>query len=667
MPEPKPRLLLFVASADHPHRDAACATLAWVAAQEGKLFECYYGAQATGGHYGGGHPGQVPPAALRGGTFTGGHHLEQLYLLFQLFDCEAACLGPTVLDGSLLESGVALRTRAGEIAPFYKEVFASSPAQWPNHLLVIGDGGRPQGVPLGAYAFPEVFHRRALAIAAGDAAALSELSPSMEVEHLWDPAGRAQDGVTVDSPPDVSVAAQTRWMAERWEREGRGFMLADPELAGRWTPTALREGWLPVFGLPQTDVIGALGARLAAGDVVFGRQQNDRDFQELSRAGVAFQLIDPGRPPFPVVKAASCHRPLLPAPAGETDPSDADLRAWADEGRILSSPLFWTGMIRELENLYALADVFSLSGVAAGLILTSASFEYMPRPPLTLAYVPRDEGGLAPRIEVLLASGGAGAFLESETPPARFAAVLNTSVEKLAQLLGGRDRVPRGWWGVMDAALEPRRPPRLTSEPRAPYVKIRYRGSRSTGGEAVGEGSAASGAARKSIRRRVRESALGGLFEPLRPFDAYRPGPPGRRVLEAVRDAGFEYAFTKSAFGTRPAVVTGVPGLTTLNYTVGRWDGWTPFATINSLGDLQQAESRLLRSGRPGWLVGTLDACLWAFTGPIWERGARLRAICDWFAAGGGSGRLINVAPRTVARYARILAGSGRTGELPAG
>src|SRR6266852_6274049 len=110
----------------------------------------------------------------------------------------------------------------------------------------------------------------------------------------------------------------------------------------------------------------------------------------------------------------------------------------------------------------------------------------MPRPPLTLAYVPRELGGLAPRIEVVLASGGAGAFLESEAPPERFAGILRRSVEQLGQLLGGRERVPRGWWGVMDAALEPRRPPRLTPEPDAPYVRIRYRGSRSASGESGG-------------------------------------------------------------------------------------------------------------------------------------------------------------------------------------
>jgi hypothetical protein len=658
----KPGLLLFVASADHAHRDAACATLAWVAGQEGKLFECYYGAESSGGHYGGGDPGGVPVADLRGGTFTGGHHLEQLYLLLQLFECEAACLGPTLLDGALAESGVPVRSRSEDIATFYKEVFAASSAKWPARLLVVGDGGRPQGVPLGAYAFPEVFHRRVLAIAAGDPASLRGLDTGMEVEHLWDP---AFGGETSDAPPEASVAAQTRWMAERWVGEGRGFMLGDPELVGRWTPAALREGWLPVFGLPQTDVIGQLGTRLAARDVVFGRQQNDLDFLELSRAGVAFQLIDPGRPPFPVVKAGPCRTHVPPpSPRGEGEPTDALLRAWADDGRVLSSPLFWTGMIRELENLYALADVFSLSKLAAGVILTSASFEYMPRPPLTLAYTPREQGGLAPRIEVLLASGGAGAFLESEVSPERFAAVLKRSVEQLGRLLGGAERVPRGWWGVMDAALEPRRPPSLTREPDAPYVRLRYRGTRTPGG---GLGGTARSGAGRSLRRRIRESPLGAFFEPLRPFDGHRPGPPGRLVLEAVRDAGFEYAFTKSAFGTKPAVVGGVPGLTTLNYTVGRWDGWTPFATINSLGDLQQAERRLLSSRRPGWLVGTMDACLWAFTGPVWERGPRLRAICDWFAAGGGSGRLINVTPRTVARYARILADSGRTGELPAG
>jgi len=52
----RPGLLIFFAPADHPHRDAVCATMAWVAASEGLLFECYYDSRHSGVHYGGGLP-----------------------------------------------------------------------------------------------------------------------------------------------------------------------------------------------------------------------------------------------------------------------------------------------------------------------------------------------------------------------------------------------------------------------------------------------------------------------------------------------------------------------------------------------------------------------------------------------------------------------------------
>ena len=163
----------------------------------------------------------------------------------------------------------------------------------------------------------------------------------------------------------------------------------------------------------------------------------------------------------------------------------------------------------------------------------------------------------------------------------------------------------------------------------------------------------------KRLRRAVRRSPLGSFLEPLRPFDAFMPGPPNRQLLTAVRDAGFDYALTKSAFGRRPKVVTGIDGLTVMNYTVGRWDGWTPFVTINSIGDLQAAERRLIRHGRPGWLLGTLDSCLWTFSGTVLDRGQALLEMCRWVARGGTSGKLVNVLPGVMARYAAILAEMG--------
>ncbi|MDR0358893.1 MAG: hypothetical protein LBJ87_05440 [bacterium] len=67
----------------------------------------------------------------------------------------------------------------------------------------------------------------------------------------------------------------------------------------------------------------------------------------------------------------------------------------------------------------------------------------------------------------------------------------------------------------------------------------------------------------------------------------------------------------------------------------------------------------MLARGQPGWLLGTVDACLWMFSGEVWEQAPRLADMARFLAAGGRSGRLLNVAPRVVARYARLLDPSG--------
>jgi hypothetical protein len=112
---------------------------------------------------------------------------------------------------------------------------------------------------------------------------------------------------------------------------------------------------------------------------------------------------------------------------------------------------------------------------------------------------------------------------------------------------------------------------------------------------------------------------------------------------------------SKSGFGGAPRVMLRDEDFVALNYTAGQWDGWTPFETINCTGDLRQAERKLLAHRRAGWLLGSVDACLWTFSGELWERAPELAEIARFLVSGGRSGRLINVAPRVVARYARIL------------
>lgn len=650
----RPGLLIFFAPAAHPHRDAVCATLAWVAAAEGLLFECYYDGRPSGVHYGGGLPWRADPADLLGGTFTGGHHLEQFELVLQRFECQAACLGPTVFSEALAEAQISTRASAPDVADFYGQIFKSSKVKRPKTLLVIGDvRGRFNLAP---YACHEIVQRRLIAISAGDEEALEKLkSDQTEVEYLW------HDVPTSPSGP-ASVADRTLAMAVRWAKHTNTYLFADPEAAGRWIPTAIRNGWAPVFGIPQADLVTRLAPELQTVSVVWGRQQDDRDFLELSYAGVAFQLVDPGRPPFPIVGQAARPRPAAVADPirASTEPTEDQLRRWARERRVVSTMVFWTGMARELECLYALADILSLTRLKSGLALTIESFNYADSTPLSLLSAAPELGGLRGQVETLLASAGAGGMIESAAPPERFARTLAESVAALART-AGEDQVPTGWWGVMDAPLLPRRIGRVKLEARPPLIKLRYR-RRSLSADSGSTG----GGGRPDLRSRIRESPLGNLFEQIRPFDESRPGRPVRSVLDAVRGAGFEYALTKAEFGAPPTVATGVDGLTVLNYTAGRWDGWTPFETVNELGDLVRAERRLLRSKKPGWLLGCIDSCLWTFSGHVWDRGRELRDICRWMADGGSSGELVNVTPGTAARYARILTNEGLIRTTPA-
>jgi hypothetical protein len=152
----------------------------------------------------------------------------------------------------------------------------------------------------------------------------------------------------------------------------------------------------------------------------------------------------------------------------------------------------------------------------------------------------------------------------------------------------------------------------------------------------------------------VRGLGLERLFEERRPFDDQRPGAIDEAVADAVRGAGFEYMWTKASFG-RPVAALRRDEFVALPLTAGNWDGWSPFYTVSGAGDLARAERRLLRSGDPGWLSGTIDSPLWLLPGEVLERGSALYRIAQFVAGGGRSGKLVNVTPNVIARYARLL------------
>ncbi|MBO0683667.1 MAG: hypothetical protein J2P45_10960, partial [Candidatus Dormibacteraeota bacterium] len=531
---------------------------------------------------------------------------------------------------------VRILASADVVSEFYWQLLINLDADRADGLLVVGNGGDPQGVSLTAYAYPEIVNRRLLAIAADDQPALDSLRGDLALEGLWLTGPPPKGAVVMEGPAGATAAEQTAWMAHRWQGWARGYLLGGPELAGRWVPYAVRNQLPALFGIPQRQVVQLMREPLSQHGVVIGEALEGHDLHELSRTGAALQVVGPGRPPFPVLSRAA-KRPALPPSRPDGDPDDGQLERWATEGRVLATLLLWTGGIGELESLYLLTDLMAVTRIACGLVLTTASFDHMPHPPLTLLGLDRQLGGLAPLVEPLLGSAGNGSCLESETPQDRLAAGLKASLEGLAERLGGPDRLPAGWWGLMDAPLRQgfsrwlgwRREPRYLRTGERPRLL-------------------------DLLFRRAAAGPEGREHD----FDRYSPGPPARSVLEAVRDAGFQYAFTKSGFGPTP-LLADVEGITVLNHTAGAWLGSPPFVAVGGIQDLREAQRGLQRRQGPGWLVGTLAAGPWTLEGSRWQRAGALEQVLGWVSGGGDGGRMINAPPRVVARYAELLGQKG--------
>ncbi len=726
----KSKLLLYLTSESNPAKNAIAATLAWAAESAGWFFEVYYDAYRLGEHYGGGDPAWQPPGALTGGTMVGGHHHERLYLLLHRFETLALMDGP-VAFGPTLEQLEVPRLMVSGFADIYLRAFEALGLPLPETGIVLDAQPRRDLAGVDAYLYPEVAARSALGLeissitiddlsrlADAGLRALHPLLLGAEGQQKladWSPTANLELPGPLDVlKPDDDFASITGRVARRWiEALKGGWVLADPTAVAAWIPDAWRDQRLAIYSKPQRVIIQRLEDELRArpGRVatVLGRQYEDADFFLLSSLGLPFQLIDPCRPPFPVLRLAGYHwtasgsagatpvlssrdaGSMLPtaadqeasgtssAPASrnagvpgiaETGPDDEQLRAWAREGRVLVSIIFWTGMIRELENLPRVVDLVALTRVKGGLALTLPALEYQPEAPLELLRVPLERGGVFPHLELLLASCGLGATIESRMPEgwlANYLRATNAAFDRLGIPPAWR---PQGWWATMDAEMLPLPKPRLPITPkfqaRAPFLQLRYQ---SPGGQqapapaslvpAEGTAGLSTAARRPGFKRQmgdwVRAHGLRAILAPYRPYEFFAPGPLRKEVIEALRGAGLRYWFSKAGFGHPPTVLYQDADVIALNYTVGQWDGWTPFETINSVADLRYAERRLLAMKRPGWLVGTLDTCLWAFTGPIWERAPGLRAIADFVARGGDSRRLINVTPGVIARYARLL------------
>jgi hypothetical protein len=639
---PKPRLLFYVSSTADPGRYAIAPALAAAADRAGWSFECYYDTVRKGRHFGGGPPDDAAPGWPAGSLVAGGRHAEQIIRLSMTYDLFALGDPECVLWPALDAAGANELVRSLDPAELYPVAFERLGEALPRRALLLD--ASPQGrraVVVAPYLYPAFF-------AGGEPALGLDVGVHAHARHSLGLTSFYETGLDL---PDGDYAEVTSVLACRHSGWGRGILLGDPALVAAQLPKAARLRLLPLYGRPQVDVISQSAEQIRiAREPVYGRQYDDRDFFELARLGHGLQVLDPA-PPYDAACALPSTFPNVADDAARLEPDDEQLAAWADEGRVLVTLLFWAGMIRELDLIPRLIDLVAETELRAGLLVTAETFEHGAGFSLELLATPPGRGGVRGLLEPLLASTGRAVAAEQLLPAGTLESLLGEAHAAVASKAPA-SLVPRGWWPLLDTELVPNRASAVGWSSGRPVIRFTPRGGESAGSDAEG-----TPGKRRDLRglagSAVRKLGLASWFEQRRPFDRSAPGGLDVDVAAAVQAAGFSYMWSKAGFGL-PRVLHRDGDFVALSMTAGNWDGWSPFYTLSSPADLARAERKLLRGG-PGWLVGTIDSPLWALSGEILERGSTLYSIARLAATGGQSTQLVNVTPNVIARYARLL------------
>lgn len=466
---PKPRLWLLLSTLSKPEVSYVTPTLAWLARDSGAQFEVYLECERNGRLF-----------AETGSTILGGHHHQQFNYLCASFDVSLIRLGRTaVFDSSLRAFGVPVIAAADTVAGLYRALLNLNPDSVPAALFYGPAKKIPIGrehLPLAPYLFPEVLHRRALGATAAEAAVLSRRYPDLPVFTAFLDKGE-QARVRRAHPTAVvvdHVKPRDHWgtitlrIARRWRRRSRGVVFGDPpailsqlgshcrhERIALYQPaTALTPAQVAVSHYTETvSPLAATAARLAVSlgeRTITGRQTGDGDIFEWSKLGVSIQIIDPNRPAFPVVETIT--HPWASPVNQSTEPSDAQLRQWAAQNKVLSSIVFHSGEVAHNEAMLALVELTGWTGLKLGLGVHAGRYETCPQL-WELIGVPPAHGGAQGLVEPLLHSGGLGVMAECNCPPALLRDNCEVALARIRQIAGSVN-TPRGYYAFMDSNLD---------------------------------------------------------------------------------------------------------------------------------------------------------------------------------------------------------------------
>jgi hypothetical protein len=608
-------LILYLSKYSYVHKNVIAASLAWISEVKNHSLEVYYEALRSGEAYGG------PPAKNEdyfGSTVLGGHHHEQFFLINSLFNVKYAISGGSTVFSPFIEliGGKKTIVQTDSISEFYRRVFFHFNLKIPKAAVMVkSDSTYPSILKLDPFCYPEIYYRHAIGVTSEiketELIKLREMGvqklylvyvPREKIE-LLKALGFTIEIVDKLTPSDTYKTVLTR-LSQRWLDKAKGFMIGDPVLVSYWLPWCCRNNTLAVSEPSVVDTLREYNANMKnVSKIIFGRQSSEKDILHISKRDYCFQIVDPGRPLFPVMDKikGSFYEPE--ESYFDQEPSDAELESYARDKKILSSVLFWCPDLRHVECLYRILDLVAVTNAKIGIGITAHWYKYN-RHPLQIINVPFDSGGVYPNVEPLLCSCGLGVACEAEGFMSYGTLLSDLKRAKEIMLETTSEKfLPKGSYPFLDTRLTG-----LNLQTDPPFIK-----------------------------------------KVTKPSDEINS-----KFAETLIKTGFEYFVSLVNMG-EPKIPFRKGDFLAINYTAGRWTGVSPYIVIDSVKDIKLAEKRITNSRKPGWILSTIDSPLWLFSKPAWRYSSKLWDIINYIKNSGASNKLVNTTPHTISRYARIL------------
>lgn len=632
------RLLLFLSPYDNPHKDVIAATLAWLTEKIGLKFDIYYEAYHSGKHF-----SPYTPENYFGSTVSGGFHHKRFYLINRLFNVEYVIHEQPKLFSShyLRNIGANIIVETQDLLDFYRKIFSHFNVQLPSKIVLVETSSfpgntivhskneyrgyfrnllskhyrrlfrkrklPPTSIRISPYCYPEIFYRQALGFGCtspfsfrlDEIAAPSSIYSLFLSDQVIDSLGnQGFDAKVIDKfqHNDTYWSITNRMMA-RWREHSTDVAFCDPVLTSYWLPWLCRHRKFAVYE-PFMEAVRSQMRDLALNTedkIIYGRQSSDRDITELSKDDVIFQIMDPGRPPFPLIEEANYRMHQPKKSYYEFEPDEETLKSFASERKILCTLLFYCPDIRHVEVLPRILELATLTKMKMGFATTAQWYQMVPDI-LETINIPLENGGVFPNVEPLLCSAGMGVGVEAQGFLKE--TTLRKHLVKARQIISeaaGIEFLPKGHYPFLDTIKD------------YPYSK--------------------------SVLKRVSNA-----------------DPP----FKIIEELGFEYSISCLSPG-KPKVLFKSNNFISINHTSKQWHPYSPFLVTSNLHQIKKIELSLALRRKPGWIIASLDSPLWMFSYYHWQKSNKLFKMASYLFRGGITGKLINTTPHVISRYARIL------------